>query len=301
MRRRAWSWTGMGLVTAVMVALAGCDDNGQVASPLAPTPQVTGPAVLVGAGDIAECGVPGAEATALLLDALPGTVFSAGDNVYYHGSVEEVQRCYDLTWGRHKARTRPIPGNHDYETPGASAYYSYFGAVAAPGAPGYYSYDVGSWHVVALNSSIPIDAASPQLAWLRSDLAAHRSACTFAYVHYPLFSSGPNGPDARMRPLWDVLYAEGVELVVSGHDHHYERFAPQDPTGRADAARGVRQFVAGTGGVHLYPVGAPRANSEVRASVWGVVKFTLQGAGYDWEFVPVAGQSFRDVGSAMCH
>lgn len=290
----------MGLVAAVLVASGGCGDSGPT-SPVAPTPVVGGPAVLVGAGDIAECGVAGAEATALLLDVNPGTVFAAGDNVYYRGSVEEYQRCYEPTWGRHKARTRPIPGNHDYETAGASAFFTYFGAAAAPGAPGYYSYDVGSWHVVALNSNIPIDAASPQLAWLRGDLSAHRSACTFAYVHYPLFSSGQNGPVARMQPLWDVLYAEGVEVVVSGHDHHYERFAPQDPSGRSDTSRGVRQFVAGTGGVHLYPVGAPRPNSEVRASVWGVLKFTLQSAGYDWEFVPVAGQTFRDFGSAMCH
>ena len=300
MRLRAWSWVGMGLA-AVLFAAAGCGDGGGAISPVAPTPVVGGPAVLVGAGDIAECEVPGAEATALLLDAIPGTVFAAGDNVYYQGSLEQYQRCYGPTWGRHKARTRPIPGNHEYETPGASGYYTYFGSAAEPGAPGYYSYDVGAWHVVALNSSIPIDAASPQLAWLRNDLAAHRSTCTFAYVHYPLFSSGQNGSVTRMQPLWDVLYAEGVELVVSGHDHHYERFAPQDPSGRNDAARGVRQFVVGTGGVHLYSVGAARPNSEVRASVWGVVKFTLHGAGYDWEFVPVAGQSFRDFGSGSCH
>ncbi|MCC7032050.1 MAG: metallophosphoesterase [Acidobacteria bacterium] len=299
MRSGSRSWV---VVTTIAGLLSfGCGDGGGAANPVAPTPRPGGPAVLVGAGDIAECGVPGSEATALLLDAIPGTVFTAGDNAYYNGTLDEFQRCYAPTWGRHKARTRPIPGNHDYGTPGASGYYSYFGAAAAPEAPGYYSYDVGGWQVIALNSNIPLDAASPQLAWLGSELSARRSACTLAYVHHPLFTSGPNGPDARLRPIWDVLHAAGVEVVVSGHDHHYERFAPQDPSGRPDLARGVRQFVAGTGGAHLYPVGAPRPNSEARASVWGVLKFTLHSAGYDWEFIPVAGQTFRDFGSAPCH
>lgn len=298
--RRSTSWI-VTTAAAVLLFIGACGDDGRPASPVAPTPVPSGPAVLLGAGDIAECGVPGSEATALLLDAIPGTVFTAGDNVYYQGTMDEFLRCYAPTWGRHKARTRPIAGNHDYGVPGASAYYSYFGAAAAPGAPGYYSYDIGAWRVIALNSNIPIDAASPQLAWLRGELSARRSTCTLALVHHPLFTSGQNGPDARLRPLWEVLYAEGVEIVISGHDHHYERFAPQDPAGRTDMARGVRQFVAGTGGVHLYPVGAPRANSEVRASVWGVLKFTLHGAAYDWEFVPVAGQAFRDAGTTPCH
>jgi 3',5'-cyclic AMP phosphodiesterase CpdA len=298
--RRAWSWVGLGLI-ATLVAAGGCGEHDGVATPVAPSPLPSEAAVLVGAGDIAECDVPGAEATALLLDAIPGTVFAAGDNAYHHGSLEEFQRCYAPAWGRHKPRTRPIPGNHDYLTPGAAGYYTYFGAAAEPGAPGFYSYDVGPWHVVALNSSIPIDAASPQLAWLRSDLAAHRTACAAAIVHYPLFSSGPNGPSAHVRALWDVLYSEGADVVVSGHDHIYERFAPQDPTGRGDPARGIRQFVAGTGGARLYPVGAGRPNSEVRGSVWGVLKLTLHAAGYDWEFVPVAGQAFRDFGSGTCH
>jgi hypothetical protein len=257
--------------------------------------------VLVGAGDIAECGVSGAVETSYLLDQIEGTVFAAGDNAYYQGTRDEYERCYGPTWGRHKARTRPIPGNHEYETPGASGYFSYFGAAAAPAAPGFYSYDLGAWHILALNSNIAIDAASAQLVWLRDDLAAHRSLCVLAYVHHPLFSSGRNGPSPHLRALWDVLHAGDVEVVVSGNDHNYERFAPLDPSGRPDAVHGIRQFVVGTGGAHLYPVPAPRPPSEAAAAVWGVLKFTLRSLGYDWEFLPVAGESFRDSGTGACH
>jgi 3',5'-cyclic AMP phosphodiesterase CpdA len=269
--------------------------------PTGPTPEPrVGPAVLVGAGDIAECGLAGAAETAFLLDQIDGTVFTVGDNAYYQGTRDEYERCYGPTWGRHKARTRPIPGNHEYETPGASGYYGYFGPAAAPAAPGFYSYDLGAWHIVALNSNIPIDEGSPQIAWLRDDLSRHRATCTLAYVHHPLFSSGRNGPSPHMRLLWEVLYAAGVEAVISGHDHLYERFAPQNPAGRVEFDRGVRQFVVGTGGAHLYPVPPTRPNSEAVASVWGVLKLTLRGGAYDWEFVPVAGQSFRDVGTGGC-
>lgn len=285
-----------------LLCLAACSRNSPDLNPTAPTPVPrAGAAILVGAGDIAECGVAGATETAYLLDQIDGTVFAVGDNAYYQGTRDDYERCYGPTWGRHKSRTRPIPGNHEYETPGASGYYSYFGAAAAPGAPGFYSYDLGAWHVVALNSNIPIDAASAQLAWLRDDLASHRSTCTFAYVHHPLFSSGRNGPSPHLRPLWDILHAAGAEVVVSGHDHLYERFAPLDPSGRPDPARGIRQFVAGTGGAHLYPEPAPRPNSEARAAIWGVLKFTLRASDYEWEFVPVAGQTYRDVGTGVCH
>jgi hypothetical protein len=290
-------------VLAVVCACASaCSRSAPELNPNAPTPPPrVGPAVLVGAGDIAECGVAGAAETAQLLDQIEGTVFAAGDNAYYQGTRDEYERCYGPTWGRHKARTRPIPGNHEYETPAASGYFSYFGAAAAPAAPGFYSYDLGAWHVVALNSNIPMDAASPQLAWLRDDLATHRSSCALAYVHHPFFSSGRNGPTPHLRALWDVLHGAGVEVVVSGHDHIYERFAPLDPAGRPDPERGVRQFVAGTGGAHLYQVGPSRPSSEAVASVWGVLKFTLRSNDYDWEFVPVAGQSFRDAGAGVCH
>ena len=293
--------------TAIVVAVVctcgpACGRGGPDLTPTGPTPTPRGgTAVLVGAGDIAECGVSGAVETSHLLDQIEGTVFAAGDNAYYQGTRDEYERCYGPTCGRHKARTRPIPGNHEYETPGASGYFSYFGEAAAPAAPGYYSYDLGAWHIVALNSNIPIDAASLQLAWLRDDLAIHRSSCALAYVHHPLFSSGRNGPSQQVRALWDVLHAAGVEVVVSGHDHIYERFAPLDPSGRPDAVGGIRQFVAGTGGAHLYPVPVSRPPSEAVASVWGVLKLTLRSLDYEWEFVPVAGQSFRDSGTGVCH
>ena len=257
--------------------------------------------VFVGAGDIAECDLPGAEATARLLDRIPGTVFTTGDHAYYRGSPDEFARCYEPTWGRHRTRTRPTPGNHDYETPGAFGYFDYFGETAAPAAPGFYSFDLGAWHIISLNSNIAIGDGSAQLSWLRRDLTVNRARCTLAFWHHPLFSSGTNGPDPRVRAVWDVLYLEDVEVVVNGHEHTYERFGPQHPSGRPDAARGIRQFVVGTGGAHLSQWSAVRPNSEARASVWGVLKLTLQDAGYTWEFLPVAGESFRDSGSDVCH
>jgi 3',5'-cyclic AMP phosphodiesterase CpdA len=213
----------------------------------------------------------------------------------------EFARCYEPTWGRHKSRTRPRPGNHEYETPGASAYFDYFGDAAAPWSPGFYSFDLGSWHIVSLNSNIAIDEPSAQLQWLRRDLSSNRARCTLAFWHHPLFSSGPNGADTRMRPLWEVLYAEGADVVLNGHEHMYERFGPQHPSGRADATGGIRQFTIGTGGAHLGQVQLARPNSEARAAVWGVLKLTLQDAGYTWEFRAVAGESFRDAGSDLCH
>ena len=294
----------LGVVLSLIVS--GCSDSPErvPTGPTGPggvTPRSVGPAVLVGAGDIAECGLAGAEATARLLDDIPGTVFAAGDNAYYQGSLSQYQQCYEPSWGRHKSRTRPLPGNHEYETPGAAGYFAYFGDAASPATEGVYSFDLGSWHIVALNSNLPIDAGSPQLSWLRSDLAAHPVRCTAAIVHHPLFSSGANGGDLRTRALWDLLYSEGADLVISGHDHLYERFAPQDSQGRVEPARGIRQFVVGTGGAHLSPNVGARANSEARATVWGVAKFTLVEAGYQWEFIPVAGETFRDSGADSCH
>jgi hypothetical protein len=258
--------------------------------------------VFVGAGDIGWCGPDGRpNLTASLLDGIPGTVFAAGDLAYFSGSLDDYLRCYEPSWGRHKTRTRPVPGNHEYETPGAAGYFSYFGANAGPFGLGYYSYPLGAWHVVALNSEISAFPGSPQLEWLRDDLSANRSLCTLAYFHTPVFGSGTNGGNTHMQAVWRVLYEFGVELVVNGHNHSYERFAPQDPDGRYDPARGIREFVAGTGGAPL--TGFPRiqANSEVRSSTWGVLKMTLRSDQYDWQFLPVAGESFSDSGNAVCH
>jgi len=258
--------------------------------------------VLAGAGDIARCNRVGDDRTADLLDAIPGVVFTAGDNVYEDGTDAEFSDCYDPTWGRHKARTRPSAGNHDYHTPGASGYYAYFGAVAGDPARGYYSYDVGTWHVVVLNSNIDRDAGSPQIGWLVNDLAESGAACTVAYWHHPRFSSGYHGNDDSIRAMWDALYAAGVEIVVNGHDHHYERFAPQTPTGGKDPEAGIRQFVVGTGGTGLRPALFQRSNSEVRDwHTHGVLVLALRGGSFAWEFVAAEGGTFSDSGSGSCH
>jgi hypothetical protein len=264
-------------------------------------------AVLVGAGDIADCrDLSGAEATAKLLEKIPGTVMAVGDLAYPDGTAENFQ-CYDKTWGRLKDRTRPAPGNHEFHSADATFYFQYFGQAAGDPGKGYYSYELGTWHIVVLNSECVAaggcDAASAQGKWLREDLAAHPAACTLAYFHKPLFSSGgTHGNDLVMKPLWDALYAANADLVVNGHDHDYERFAPQNPEGIADASRGIREFVVGTGGKNLRPFTLTHANSEVRdLEAFGVLKLTLSPGRYQWEFIPQAGKSFQDSGAGTCH
>jgi hypothetical protein len=263
--------------------------------------------VLVGAGDIADCAsLAGAEATAQLLEKIPGTVMAVGDLAYPDGKPENFA-CYDKTWGRVKDRTRPAPGNHEFHSAGAAYYFQYFGAAAGAPSKGYYSYELGSWHIVVLNSECfeagGCDKDSAQGKWLSEDLAAHPVACTLAYFHKPLFSSGgAHGDDLSVKPLWDALYEANGDVVVSGHDHDYERFAPQTPEGKADVARGIREFVAGTGGKNHRPFSAPHANSEVRdTTAFGVLKLTLLPGRYEWEFVPEAGKTFTDAGRGTCH
>ena len=247
------------------------------------------------------CDVPGAEATARLLDRIAGTVFTTGDNAYPSGSDADFRSCYDPTWGRHRERTRPTPGNHDYETSGAAPYFAYFGASAGPPGLGYYSYTAGSWLVIALNSERDVRPGSLQVQWLRTTLMQSRAFCTIAYWHRPLFNSGPHGDSRDLYEVWRVLYDFGVDVVISGHEHLYERFAPQTPDGRLDPERGIRQFTVGTGGANLTPAGAVRANSEIIGSAWGVLVLTLNGGSYHWEFRPVAGASFSDTGVGQCH
>ena len=266
------------------------------------SPAQSGPAFLVGAGDIADCDRGRGEATAKLLDGIIGTVFTAGDHAYPNGTAREFVECYDVSWGRHRNRMRPAPGNHDYGTAQAAPYFKFFGANAGPAGRGYYSYDLGAWHIVSLNSNL--DAASwgaAQEEWLRDDLKANLARCVLTYWHHPRFSSGKDhGDHPHMNALYKILYQHGVSILVSGHDHIYERFAPQNPEGKADA-KGVRQFIAGTGGAPLYRIGAVKPNSEVRnGNFHGVLAFTLNPTSYEWEFRPVAGQTFRDRGSAAC-
>jgi Calcineurin-like phosphoesterase len=258
--------------------------------------------VLVGAADIANCDERESELTERLVDRIPGTVFTAGDNAYAHGTAQEFVECYGLTWGRHRARTRPAPGNHDYESPQAAPYFNYFGGNAGPAGRGYYSYDIGAWHVMSLNSNQNAkNWGAAQEDWLRGDLQANRSNCIAAYWHHPRFSSGnEHGNATYMNALYKILYEHGVSLLISGHDHIYERFAPQDPYGKADA-RGVRQFIVGTGGARLYSIDKIQANSQVRnTTAHGVLKLTLLANHYEWEFIPVAGQVFHDRGTAPC-
>jgi len=263
--------------------------------------------VLIGAGDIADCSdLAGAEATAKLLESNPGTVMALGDLAYPNGTPEDF-KCYDRTWGRVKDRTRPAVGNHEFHSSDATYYFQYFGSAAGDPKTGYYSYDLGSWHIVVLNSECAevggCGAGSAEEKWLRADLSAHPAGCTLAYFHKPRFSSGLNhGNDPEVGAFWQALYDFNAELVLNGHDHDYERFAPQDPNGKADPKRGIREFVVGTGGKNHREFGIRKSNSEVtNNNTFGVLKLTLKAAGYDWKFIPEAGKTFTDSGSGNCH
>jgi hypothetical protein len=270
--------------------------------------------VVAAAGDIAACNSKGDEATARLVEGIDGaTVLALGDLAYPDGSAEKFADCYDPTWGQFKERTKPTPGNHDYYTKGASGYFDYFGDAAGDPDEGYYSYDLGSWHIVALNSNcgekeVRCGPGSAQREWLEEDLAAANAAdegrCTLAYMHHPRFSSGEKrGSHASLEPLWEALYEEGADVVLSAHEHNYERFAPQDPYGEADSQRGIREFVVGTGGKSHYPILEPIANSEVHNDEsYGVLELTLHPRSYEWRFVPVEGaEEFTDSGEEQCH
>jgi hypothetical protein len=253
--------------------------------------------ILVGAGDITNCSRNQDELTARLLDNIPGTVFTTGDNAYVDGTYSEYLNCYDPSWGQHKSRTRPSPGNHEYLTSGAAGYFQYFDNI-----PSYYAYDLGAWRIYALNSEIDISATSAQITWLQNDLVSNPSQCVLAYWHRPRWSSGENhGKASSIQTLWEILYKAGAELVINGHEHNYERFAEMNASGAAVSA-GLREIVVGTGGAKLYPFGTPLSASQVRDSTsYGVLKLTLRSTGYEWEFVPAEGSTFRDRGSSNCH
>lgn len=258
------------------------------------------PVVLI-AGDVAQCDSPGAKLTAQLIEAMPYPVLAVGDLAYPNGTPEEFARCYAPAWGAFKHRTYPAPGNHEYRTPGAAGYFAYFGDRAGEPGKGYYSFDLGQWHILVLNSNRELDAGSKQLAWLAEDLRQHAAPCVLAVWHHPRFSSGPHGSDGRTQALWETLYQHGVSVVVTGHDHDYERFAPMNAAGERDETRGILSFVAGTGGAKLYEMKQRHPYSQVWQGVhWGVLKLTLRAQRFDWEFLPVAGGSFKDAGSARC-
>jgi acid phosphatase type 7 len=269
----------------------------------------TGDPLIAAAGDIA-C-PPGVSITptachhAATSDLLTGAtaVLTLGDNQYSDGTLAQYQGSFDATWGRFKSVMYPSVGNHEYHTPGAAGYFDYFGTAAGPRDKGYYSFDIGAWHLVALNSNCTeiggCEEGSVEEQWLRADLAASSASCTLAYWHHPRFSSGTHGSDPRMAAIWQALYDFGADVVLSGHDHNYQRFAPQTADGAADA-QGLREFVVGTGGRSQYPTGAPIANQEAQSQdTFGVLELTLHPTSYEWQFVPETG-AFSDSGSATC-
>jgi hypothetical protein len=305
-------------VALVAVVLTGCS-RAERAEPVpdtsaitttsttaAPEPQPE-PEVLLAVGDIASCRSDGDEATAALLDGHHGTIATLGDNVYERGTPTEFAECFEPSWGRHKARIKPAAGNHDYGTRGGAGYFEYFGEVAGNPGEGWYSYDLGPWHVIALNSVCApaggCHAGSPQEQWLRADLAAHTdAACTLAYWHHTRFSSGLHGSDPSMAPFVEALYEAGADMVLAGHDHHYERFAPLAPDGTVDDAAGIRFFVVGTGGNRTYPVGAPLPGSEVHfTNGYGILRLELGDGAYTWEYLGIPGVNFTDSGAGTCH
>ncbi|MGA5299495.1 metallophosphoesterase family protein [Nucisporomicrobium flavum] len=321
-------WFLAALLTGALTGCTTADGTSPAPPPASPTAQAKAPqgksqepettpaaqaaatpAVLIGAGDIASCDGTGDSRTLAVLRRFPGTVFTLGDNAYPDGSRSDFAKCYGPSWGRVKTRTRPVVGNHEYHSSRtATPYFDYFGAAAGPRGKGYYSYEAGAWHVVVLNTtclSVPggCGRGSAQERWLRADLAAHKTACTVAMVHHPLFTSAATHPPAtETRPLVQALYDARVELLLAGHNHVYERFAPQTPGGRRDTARGIREFVVGTGGAALYPFGKTAANSERRDhKTFGVLRLTLRPGWYRWDFLHAAGGSFTDSGTGTCH
>ncbi|QDZ28741.1 metallophosphoesterase [Noviherbaspirillum sp. UKPF54] len=303
----------LALAGAVICCLSGCftDKGAQEQTALAVRLADKGVTVFA-AGDVADCSnAPaqrsGAAKTAALIAQGLGkdknaAVLMLGDATYPVGLQAEFTNCYEPTWGRFKQQTYPAPGNHEYYTPQATGYYGYFGDAAGPARRGYYSVDIGSWHVISLNSNLKPAAQQAQLEWLKNDLEQHKTLCTLAYWHHPVFSSGGHGSSERMLDAWKMLVAADADLVLVGHDHDYERFAPQDGDGNRDDRRGIRQFVVGTGGAHLTPFRFRKSNSEVSNNfTFGVLKLSLKELGYEWEFVPTADDGFRDRGAALCH
>ena len=263
--------------------------------PAAPTASSSADPVLVGAGDIADCALDDDSATADLVAGIPGTVFTAGDNAYPNGTADQFRDCYGPTWGRFLDRTRPAAGNHDWETKDLAGYVGYFGTAAEPKGVSWYSYDLGTWHVVVLDSDCSsvggCGADSVQGRWLAADLASSTARCTLAIWHHPRFSSGEHGNDTDVAPFWRALYDAGADVVINGHDHDYERFAPQDPNAHEDRVRGIREFVVGTGGAALRTFPTTAANSELRAAVaHGVIRLVLHPSSYEWSFIPTTGR-----------
>jgi hypothetical protein len=293
--RRRLAWAAVGLAWA---AASGAQVTVVAAGDIACDPADVD--FRGGAGSASRCRQRSTSDLALALE--PDAVLLLGDNQYESGKLAAYRASFDPSWGRLGSLLRPAPGNHEYLTPGAAGYFDYFGAAAGSGR---YSFDLGGWHLVSLDSNCAqiggCGVGSPEETWLRQDLAANAGRCTLAYWHHPRFSSGQHGNDASYTALWQALYDAGADLVLTGHDHDYERFAPQDASGRFDPERGLREFVVGTGGKDQRPFATLRANSQARRSDrLGVLWLRLYSSGYDWRFVGEAGEVL-DAGSAACH
>jgi hypothetical protein len=299
----------------VLAACSGSDDPGP--EPALPIPTTARPATttsttlpvetVLAAGDIASCASGGDEATANLLDARPNAlIMTLGDNVTDNGTAAEFANCYDPSWGRHKGRTRPALGDREYGVFRAGGYFGAFGSAAGEAPLGWYSYDLGTWHIIVMNSNCEVVGCAlggSQETWLRQDMGANPRACTLAVLHHPRWSSGTtHGPTPAVAPLYQALHDAGVDVLLSAHERNYERFPPLDPAGNFDPLRGVRQFVAGTGGRGHQPFGPPQFGSQVRNdNTFGLLVLTLRPTSYDWQFVPEAGKTFTDAGSSPCH
>jgi hypothetical protein len=290
------------VIAAGALAAVACGGG----SPSAPTGGI-GPgggregqiADVVAVGDIGWCGSTGTPAAAQLVDSLPGRLLLVGDIAYPNGSAQDFQRCFDPSWGRFRGRWHASPGNHDYLTPNASAYFDYFGGAAGDERSGYYTLVVGDWQILMLDSNIPTQRNSPQWEFVRRELDLQRRPCTLALWHHPLFSSGQNGPNLYMRDMYALLEASSVDVLVTGHDHVYERFAKQTVEG-LPSERGVREFIVGTGGAELYRFVTAAPNSEARIAQFGALHLSLQPTGYRWEFVLTDG-GLGDSGNDTCH
>jgi hypothetical protein len=278
--------------------------EGRCHDPNPTPPTASGTPTLTVAGNIGDCNGTDDDATGMILDTLPGTILTLGDNAFPNGSLDDYNNCYQPSWGHQKLRTYAVLGNHEYQTPGAEGAFDYWEERAGPQEGlGYYSFDVGAWHIIVLNDNISFEPGSPQDQWLANDLANDGKRCTMAAWHQPAFlSSSTAGFTTRnRRAIWDRLYEAGVDVVVNGHQHHYERMGPMRPDGSRDDAAGIRQFNVGTGGESVaLPTVAIHPQSEMRSAQYGVVRFQLDSTGYRWDFIPVSG-GVIDTGSGTCH
>ena len=303
---RLSNWILLCSLAATGLAVTACGGESDPIEPPGALPAET----ILAAGNIATCGTTNDEATAGLLDTLSGTVFTLGDNAFPDGTLEEYTTCYEPSWGRHKSRTYAALGNHEYNSGTAAPSFNYFGSRIGPRDRGYYSVELGNWHIIVLNvndatvnESTPFEG-SAQDEWLKADLAANSKACTLAIWHNPrFFSSNTAGwnSNAFVTTVWRRLYDAGVDLVLNGHQHHFERFPPMTPTGSLDEASGIRAFNVGTGGESTEPMIAIAQHSAARSDAFGILKLTLDAGSYTWEFVPTAAGQFSDSGVASCH